>query len=58
MLAEDLLAGATAAARFIGVTPRAVYHLVEEGRLPVVRMGKRLYFRKSELERAFSAAAA
>ncbi|GAA4754011.1 hypothetical protein GCM10023264_21460 [Sphingomonas daechungensis] len=57
MLADDLLAGANAAANFIGVTPRAVYHLVEGGRLPVVRMGKRLYFRKSELERAFSTAA-
>ena len=57
MLADDLLSGATAAADYIGVKPRAVYHLVEEGRLPVVRMGKRLYFRKSELERAFSAAA-
>jgi excisionase family DNA binding protein len=57
MLKDDLLAGANQAAAYIGVTPRAVYHLVEADRLPVVRLGKRLYFRKSELERAFSAAA-
>lgn len=57
MLKDDLLAGANAAAAYIGVTPRAVYHLVDGDRLPVTRIGKRLYFRKSELERAFTAAA-
>ena len=56
-LSEDLLAGASAAANYIGVKPRAVYHMVETQSLPVIRKGKRLYFRKSELERAFSAAA-
>lgn len=56
MLAEDLLPGANAAADFIGVTRRAVYHLVEGGHLPAVRKGRRLYFRRSELERAFSSA--
>jgi excisionase family DNA binding protein len=54
MLAQDLLPGADAAAEFIGVTRRAVYHLVEAGHLPAVRKGRRLYFRRSELERAFS----
>ncbi len=58
MLADDLLPGATAAAAFIGVTPRAVYHLVEAGHLPAIKKGKRLYFRKSELELAFTSAAA
>ena len=57
MLRDDLIAGASAAAAYSGLTPRAIYHLVEENRLPVVRMGKRLYFRRSELDRAFSAAA-
>ncbi len=55
MLKNDLLAGADAAANYIGVKPRAVYHMVEGGQLPAIRMGRRLYFRKSELERAFSA---
>ncbi|WP_324808740.1 helix-turn-helix domain-containing protein [Sphingomonas sp. LY29] len=57
MLADDLLAGATAAAAYIGVTPRAVYHLVEAGNLPAIKKGRRLYFRRSELEAAFRAAA-
>lgn len=57
MLADDLLPGASAAAAYIGVTPRAVYHMSEAGLLPVVRIGRRLFFRRSELDRAFSAAA-
>ncbi len=57
MLADDLLPGATAAAAYIGVTPRAVYHLVEGGHLPAIRKGRKLYFRKTELEAAFRAAA-
>jgi excisionase family DNA binding protein len=55
MLKEDLLSGASAAAAYIGVPARAVYHLVETDRLPVTRMGRRLYFRKTELEAAFRA---
>lgn len=53
MLNSDLIAGATAAADFIGVTPRMVYHMASNNLLPVIRKGKRLYFRKSELEKAF-----
>ncbi|MBA3669281.1 MAG: helix-turn-helix domain-containing protein [Sphingomonas sp.] len=55
MLADDLLPGATAAAAYIGVSSRAVYHLVEAGHLPAIKKGRKLYFRKSELERAFTA---
>lgn len=58
MLADDLLPGAIAAAAYIGVTPRAVYHLVDAGHLPAIKKGRRLYFRKSELQRAFSTNAA
>ena len=58
MLANDLLSGANAAAAFVGLTPRAVYHMVEAGHLPAIRKGKRLYFRKSELEAAFRTTAA
>lgn len=53
-LSDDLLAGADAAAAFIGVGARAIYHMAEAGQLPVIRKGRRLYFRKSELEKAFS----
>jgi len=58
MLANDLLSGAKAAADYMGVNARVVYHLVETGNLPVIKKGGKLYFRKSELERAFSSEAA
>lgn len=53
MLNADLLQGAKAAASYIGVNTRAVYHMVENEQLPVIRRGRRLFFRKSELEAAF-----
>lgn len=53
MLSEDLIVGAIAAAKYAGLTSRIIYHLVEKGHLPVIRKGKRLYFRKSDLEAAF-----
>lgn len=53
MLTEDLLAGAMAAAAYLGVKPRSIYHMTEAGHLPVIRKGRRLYYRKSELEAAF-----
>ena len=58
MLAQDLLSGAKAAARFTGEKPRAIYHMVENGLLPCIRKGRKLYFRKSELEDAFRSEAA
>lgn len=53
MLSQDLLKGAKAASEFVGVTPRAIYHMTEAGHLPVIRKGKKLFYRKSELEAAF-----
>ena len=53
MLSNDLLSGARAAAEFIGETQRAVYHMADKGQLPCIRKGRKLYFRKSELEAAF-----
>ena len=58
MLNADLLSGAKAAAEYIGETPRAVYHMADKGLLPVIRKGRKLYFRKSELEAAFRSEAA
>lgn len=58
MLSDDLLTGAPAAAQFLGVRPRVIYHLVETGNLPVIRKGRKLFFRKSELERSFTSEAA
>jgi DNA-binding transcriptional regulator PaaX len=56
-LSEDLLSGADAAAAFIGLPRRAVYRMTETGQLPVIRKGRRLFYRKSDLERAFQAVA-
>jgi excisionase family DNA binding protein len=56
-LSEDLLEGAAAAAAFIGLKRRTVYRLTENGDLPVIRKGKKLFYRKSDLERAFRPAA-
>ncbi|WP_298465653.1 helix-turn-helix domain-containing protein [uncultured Erythrobacter sp.] len=55
MLAEDLLKGAKAVEQETGgmITQRQVYHLVEQGHLPVIRKGRSMYFRRSELEAAF-----
>lgn len=53
MLSNDLLIGAKAAADYIGTSARIVYHMAENGTLPVIKRGKRLFFRKSELEAAF-----
>lgn len=56
-LSDDLLEGAAAAANYLGLRPRAVYRMTESGHLPVIRKGRRLFYRKSDLERAFQAAA-
>lgn len=54
----DLIEGAARAAIFTGLSRRKIYRLAEQGYVPVVRKGRRLYFRKSELECAFSGAKA
>lgn len=56
-LSDDLIEGANDAAAFIGTKPRTVYHLVEIGALPCKRMGKKLFFLKTELRAAFRSAA-
>lgn len=58
MLNQDLVKGAKGAATFSGLSERQIYHLVEGGHLPCIRMGKSMFFRKSELEAAFRSAAA
>lgn len=54
----DLIAGAADAARYTGLSRRQVYRLTEQGLLPVIRKGRRLYYRKSELEVAFTSLSA
>ena len=55
MLSNDLIKGAKAVETETGgiITARQVYHMVEQGHLPVIRKGRALYFRRSELEAAF-----
>lgn len=52
-LADDLLAGADAAAAYCGLSRRIIYHLTETGDLPFKRIGRRLYYRKSQLDKFF-----
>lgn len=52
-LSEDLLEGAGAAAEFLGIKRRTVYRMTEAGELPVIRKGGKMFFRKSELDKAF-----
>ena len=53
-LSEDLLDGAAAAAKFLGLSQRQVYRLTETNEIPVIRKGGKLFYRKSQLERAFA----
>lgn len=59
-LRDDLVTGAKGASAYTGLPERTIYALVEAGRLPAIRLGggKRLYFKKSELDAAFRSAAA
>lgn len=50
---DELLTGATEAAKFTGMSRRQIYRLVEDGHLPCARKGRRLFFLKSDLRRAF-----
>jgi excisionase family DNA binding protein len=51
---DDLLEGAASAAAYTGLSRRKIYRLVENGHLPCVKMGRRLYFRKSDLMKSFA----
>lgn len=58
MLNDDLLTGGAAIAAYLGLSERATWHMIYSGELPIVRKGRKIFARKSELDRAFSAAAA
>lgn len=59
MLSDDLLKGAAAAADYLGpaFSRNTVYHMTRSGQLPVIRRGSLLFYRKSDLDRAFTAEA-
>lgn len=54
MLKDDIIVGARAAADHCGLSQRWIYSMVERGELPVIRRGRNLLFRKSELEAALT----
>ncbi|MGH6864620.1 MAG: hypothetical protein ACREDO_00180 [Methyloceanibacter sp.] len=54
-LAADLLLGASAIAKFLGVTDRKVYWWVECKTIPTFYIGTGIAARKSELRAALSA---
>lgn len=53
-LSEDLIVGAPAAAAFVGVSPQVIYRLAAQGEIHARKMGKRLYFSRAALTRAFA----
>ncbi|MAM39545.1 MAG: helix-turn-helix domain-containing protein [Erythrobacter sp.] len=60
MLGDELIKGAKGLAKYTGnvLTPRQAYRLAEEGKIPVIKVGRSLYFRKSEVDAAFRSDAA
>lgn len=48
-LASDVLRGADAIAKFLGLPRRAVYHAASKETLPVFRLGETILARKSTL---------
>ena len=56
-LHDDLIAGGAAIAAYIGQSERATWHLIYLQEIPVIRKGRRIFARKSELELTFRTAA-
>ncbi|MXP29573.1 helix-turn-helix domain-containing protein [Porphyrobacter algicida] len=56
MLKNDLIRGAAAAANYTGLDQGTIYRLCQQDEIPYVRLGHRLFFRKSELDQTFAGA--
>lgn len=56
-LRDDLLKGASAAAEYLGpqFNRNNVYYMTKTGALPAIRRGSLIFYRKSDLDRAFTA---
>lgn len=54
-LADDMLNGVAAAARHCGLPARSIYNMVGAKTVPFKRVGRRVFFRKSELDAFFRA---
>ena len=53
-LSDDLLHGINAIAEYTGLSPRRVRYLAQIGKLPHVKVGARIYCRKSALDKLFT----
>jgi hypothetical protein len=53
-LAQDLLIGAAPIAEFLGLTERAARHQIDNGQIPVTRMGRLIVGSKRVLRNHFS----
>lgn len=51
----DLLKGAKGAAKALGLTPREIYYLLDQGLIPGRKIGGRWYFSRHELFDSFGA---
>lgn len=54
MLRDDLMRGAEAAAGYSGLSRKSIYSLCERGFIPHVKLGGVLFFRKIQLDIAFT----
>ena len=56
-LRDDLLKGAAAAADYLGpqFTRNSIYYMTRTGALPAIKRGSLIFYRKSDLDRAFTA---
>lgn len=50
---HDLLKGAKEAAEALGLSPREIYHLLDQGLIPAKKLGGRWYFYRNELLNSF-----
>jgi hypothetical protein len=53
-LAADVLVGAAAIAEYIGISERACRHQIDQGTIPIRRMGRLYVSTKSALRRRFT----
>lgn len=56
-LKEDLLDGGEAIASFIGLPVQTTYRMIAKGEIPVIKIGKKILGRKTEITARFRSAA-
>lgn len=54
MLRDDLIRGAKEASSYSGISSQTIYRLCDKGQIPFTRLGRRLFFRRTELDCTFT----